>query len=229
MAGMFDASRLYESLREVGLLPKHSNIQSGYYDADTNRMTGAAPRTMAHEMTHAAQWNLLMNSAKQIQAKKRSRQEVSPQEEQFLQNMQKVYGESFGRGSQSDAGTRDRVKQAQRVRQDQLESMYKPSSRRGEDAYRTSRRELEAFGVGEFAKGSSGYSEPHSHLNPTMAQEFDVLFSLYNSLPASVKQDFATKRKTEVEEMRAGGYGDRRLNALDFEDIFSDPFAPTIK
>ena len=229
MAGLFDASRLYEALREVGLLPKHSDIPSGYYDFDTNRMTGATPRTKAHEMTHAAQWNLLMNSAKNIQEKKRNDQEVSPQEEQFLQGMQKIYGESFGTIGQRDLGTKQRQEHAQKTREAQLQGMYKSSGDRNEDAYRTSRRELEAFGVGEHTQGSSGYRDAQPHLNATMAQEFDILFSLYNSLPASVKQDFAVKRKADVEAMRKGGYGDKRLDVLDFEDLTADPFKPTIK
>ena len=49
MAGLFNASRLYEALKEVGLLPTHSGIPSGYYDSDANRMTGLTNTTKAHE------------------------------------------------------------------------------------------------------------------------------------------------------------------------------------
>ena len=230
MAGLFDASRLYEALREVGLLPQHSNITGGRYSPDTNKMTGRSPETMAHEMTHAAQWNLLMNSARNIQEKKRNDQEVSPQEEQFLQGIQKIYGESFGTIGQRDYGTKVRQKQATETREKQIQGMYKPFKDEDYNSYRTSRRELEAFGVGSFAKGTERYvTDEQPHLNPTMAQEFDILFSLYNSLPASVKQDFAGKRKAEIEAGRKGNSGDRIMDVLDFEDLTADPFKPTIK
>lgn len=228
MAGLFDASRLYEALAAQGLLPQHSPIRSGYYDQSANRMTGITPSTMAHEMTHAVQWNLLMNSARAIQEKKREGEKVSPQEDQFLDAIQKMYGDSFGTVGQRDLRTRTNQEQSQRIKEAQLKDLYKSKGNRDYDLYRTGRRELEAFGVGDMSSMNVPQDVP-PHLNPTMAQEFDVLFTLYNSLPASVKESFAGKRKEELEWMKNRGYRDEKLDVLDFEDFRADPFKPTIK
>jgi hypothetical protein len=225
MAGLFDASRLYRALAEQGLLPTHSRTSRGLFDPDANRMAGKDPSTMAHEMTHAVQWNLLMNSAKAIQEKKRERKSISQQEEQFLEGMQKIYGEGFGRVSQEN---KTNTANANRVREAQLKDLYKSTGNRQYDSYRTSRGELEAFGVGDMtAKGVPLDVPPH--LNPTMAQEFDVLFSLYNSLPQNVKAEFGQRRKEELNWLQQRGYRDKNLDALSFEPLLADPFAPTIK
>lgn len=227
MAGLFDASRLYEALAEQGLLPQRSVIPSGYYDPDANRMTGQTKTTQAHEMTHAVQWNLLMNSAKTIQEKKWEGQSVTPQEEQFLDAMQKMYGDSFGRVGQRTAQTKQNASLSQKTKESQLKSMYQPSDK-DYDSYRTSRRELEAHGVGEMVSPDKVYRDK-PHLNPTMAQEFDILFSMYNTLPKSVKAGAAARRKENLEFAKQKGYRDTKLDVLDFEDFKADPFKPTIK
>jgi hypothetical protein len=225
MANLFDASRLYDALAEQGLLPTHNRISKGLFDPDANRMTGRAPSTMAHEMTHAVQWNLLMNSAKAIQEKKRQRKNVSKQEEQFLEGMQKIYGEGFGTISQSNETNKTN---SRRIRDAQLKDLYRPTDDKQYDSYRKSRRELEAFGVGDMSTLGVPLDVP-PHLNPTMAQEFDILFSLYNSLPQNVKTEFGQRRKEELDWLKQKGYRDKQLDALNFENMLSNPFPPTIK
>jgi hypothetical protein len=229
MAGLFDASRMYEALAEMGLLPQHStDISRGTYDASANRMTGTRKSTQAHEMTHAVQWNLLMNSAKRIQDKKAEGSKVSQQEQQFLDALQKVYGLSFANTFAQLGKAEKNIENAERVREAQLKSLYKSRGNKNYDAYRTGRTELEAFGVGDMSSMDVPLDVP-PHLNPTMAQEFDILFSMYSSLPKDVKTGFAETRKKELEEMKQKGYRDERLDVLQFEDLTSDPFKRTIK
>jgi hypothetical protein len=221
--GLLNPSFLYEELETRGLLPLISRqTERGKYDSDANRMSGNTPSTMAHELTHAAQWNLLMNSAKGIQEKKRSGAKVSSQENQFLDAMQKTYGESFGTAGQANKRNQE---QAGRVRQAQLQSLYNTSGNPKYDSYRTSRRELEAFGVGDMT--SMGNLDVKPHLNPTMAQEFGVLFELYKSVPEEAKQSFANKRQADLDWMRQRGYRDQALDPLRFEPFGQNPFAPT--
>jgi hypothetical protein len=224
--GLLNPGFLYEELETRGLLPLISQrINAGKYDPDANRMTAANPRTMAHELTHAAQWNLLMNSAKGIQEKKRSGGKVSAEENRFLDAMQKTYGESFGTAGQVDKNARFNQEQAQRVRQAQLGSLYRPDGNRAFDSYRTSRRELEAFGVGEMSD-KAGYQERMPHLNPTMAQEFGILFNLYRAVPEQAKAGFADRRRSELDWMKQRGYRDNTLDDIKFGTFESNPFAP---
>jgi hypothetical protein len=236
--GLFNPSMLYEALAQQGLLPSVSRQyppsgQLGSYAPTTNRLMAADQDIVAHEMVHGVQNNLLINAATKIQNKKWERQEITPQEAKFLEAMQKIYGESFGRvGQQSD-----KAKQlARSVRERQLKDLYykdkDPKKGDSYDSYRTSRKELEAWGVESMLnKGTDKEQRTVQHLNPTMAQEFDLLMSLYNQIPETTRQQFSTKRQQDIKENRAADnfrQPEGWENYL-FEDLRTDPFRRTIK
>jgi hypothetical protein len=59
-----------------------------------------------------------------------------------------------------------------------------------------------------------------------MAQEFDILLSMYQNLPESLKNSAAISKQTQIEK--------NRQTSKDFylesaKDMFKNPFEPTIK
>jgi hypothetical protein len=242
MANLFNASRLYEVLAAQGLLPDVSR-QSPPSGADasfgytTNRMMTPTRDLMAHEMVHAVQHNLLIDAAQKIQNKKWQREKISSEESSFLDAMQKMYGESFGRVGQPNKAN---TKLSDAVKERQMKDLYyrgkdtsKDSRQDKEwDRYRTDRKELEAWGVQAMLnKGSSLAEQEVPHLNPTMTQEFDILMSLYKQLPQATRQEFSEKRKQTIKENR--DYDNFRepsgWTRFRFDSLTEDPFAPTIK
>lgn len=75
-------------------------------------------------------------------------------------------------------------------------------------------------------KGARPTPGANPHLDPTMTQEFDILFSMFNSLPQDLKQSVATSRQENVKENRKF-YDDPYLPYA--TDLFSNPFPPSIK
>jgi len=242
--GLFDASRLYDVLKQYGLLPKHANYSpagdvSGLFSPELNRMVApdaslvgknkysrdATMATMAHEMTHAVQNNLLLNTAMQIQYKKQRGEKLSDQEQQYLRASEQIFADQFG-----NIGSFDKRKfmQDKESYKNMMKDFY--SSPRGDadfERYRRSPSEAQAFGVGNMSY-SSDLSRPgqNPHLDPSMAQEFDILLSMYQNLPESLKSSAASTKKTRIEKNRENS-DDYYLQTA--KDLFKNPFEPTIK
>lgn len=242
--GLFNPSRLYEALKQYGLLPKHVNMYpggdtTGMYNPEINRLVAedtsrlgkdqyprdATMATMAHEMTHAVQNNLLLNTAMTIQRKKQQGEKITDQEQQYLRASEQIFADQFG-----NVGSFDRRKFMKDT--ESYKSMMKDfySSPRGDkdfERYRKSPSEAQAFGVGNMSYRSD-LSRPgqNPHLDPSMAQEFDILLSMYQNLPESLKSSAASSKKAQIERNRQTS---KDIYMEYAKDIFQNPFEPTIK
>lgn len=238
--GLFNPSRLYEALAAKGMLPDRanrapSNGQTGSYGTEVNRIMAPDKGTLAHEMVHATQYNLLIPTAEAIQKKRSNEEKLTPEEERFVDAMQKMYGESFGGLTNTKARKRGwaNIEVSNAVRDKQLEALYYKGrkNKTDEDKYRTRRPELEAWGVEDMT--GLGEAPPEfavkGHLNPSMTTEFDILLSLYNQLPKGVQQDSAQARKDRIKKGRESGTQPDYYDYARFDSLLADPFPPTIK
>jgi len=242
--GLFNASRLYEVLKQYGLLPKHANYSpageaSGLFSAELNRLVApdaslvgrdqyardATQATLAHEMTHAVQNNLLENTAYQIQKKKQQGGKLTDQEQQYLRAAEQVFARQYGNvGSFNKANLRADTKSYKDMVKDMFTS---PTGNKDFETYRKSSDEAQAFGVGNMSY-QSDLRRPgqNPHFDPSMAQEFDILLSMYQNLPESLKSSAALSKQTQIEK--------NRQNSKDYylesaKDMFKNPFESTIK
>jgi hypothetical protein len=237
--GLFDPSRLYQVLKEANLLPSHSTNSppsgnTAAYNSSTNRIMSPTDDDtfLPHEMAHAVQFNLLQNAALRIQKKKKEGDKITEKENQFLEAAQKIFEEDFS--FMPDRRGKAAAEIGKEARKAQLKTMYDPLDRSaGFNAYRTEPTELQGWGVGEMSSkiGTKKGKEGTSHLNPTSTTEFDLLLSMYQQLPANIRQTFTDKRRQAVKENREADNfrEDPRWSMYRFDDIFSDPFKPTIK
>jgi len=230
---LFDPSRLYEALKQQNLLPKYGNFTpSGYtglFNSQTNTLV--APRedkdTMAHEMTHAVQFNLLKEAANNLQQKKQAGKQLTDQEAQYLRASEQLFNEQYGNVYSYSGSKAVEDKQARKG----ITSLYQapPYLPNKEDytQYRTKPTEIQAHGVGNMsvkeAKSSPG---ANPHLDPTMTQEFDILFSMFNSLPKEFQNSVGASRQNNVKENRQF-YNDIYLPYT--SDVFANPFPSSIK
>ena len=232
MANLFDASRLYEVLAEQGLLPqvaRQASPETGdpsYYSAFNKLFTGRGERKsdFAHEMTHAVQSNIIQAAAKALDKKKNK----TPQEKQFLEAYQKLMVGKEGLGPYK---LTDKLNNLSAAYNKTAEALYgKPIEDRF-DRYRTSPREAQAHGVGHMSIPGRAFTNDRPHMDPSYATEFDILLSMYNKLPQEVKQEATAKRKEDIAFSSNWFYEQNKRLERDaaFEDLFSDPFAPTIK
>lgn len=226
---LFNPSMIYQALQQRGMLPRYVDIRPeqgvGLFKELTNLVATKNPQTtlapgvqqerrdnLAHEMTHAAQKNLLEPVYNEIKRKISSKEKVSDQEKQFVAALDKLY---FDSGSRKDLTDR----------------LYSPGMDRYEDNYRTKKEELQAFGVGYMSRPDDRMLREqmniNPHLNPTMASEFDILLTMLNKLPTSVLNRAAQERKQEIDTFRKSAKKDELLNMS--VDLFNDPFAPTIR
>lgn len=226
---LFNPSMIYQALQQRGMLPRYVDIRPeqgvGLFKELTNLVATKNPQTtlapgvqqerrdnLAHEMTHAAQKNLLEPVYNEIKRKINSKENVSEQEKQFVAALDKLYFDSSSRGSLTD-------------------KLYSPGMDRYEDKYRTKKEELQAFGVGYMSRPDDRMLREQSninpHLNPTMASEFDILLTMLNKLPISVLNRAAQERKQEIDTFRKAAKKDELLNMS--VDLFNDPFASTIR
>ena len=242
--GLFNASRLYEVLKQYGLLPKHANMYpageaTGLFNPELNRvvapdasLTGRNEdlrdqnlNTLAHEMSHSVQQNLLINTAIAIQKKKQQGEKLSDQEQQYLRASEQIFVDQFG-----NVGSFDKSKYRSDTKSYENMSKQMYSSPRGDkdfERYRRSPMEAQAFGVGKMSVPSNQRSEGENpHFNPSMATEFDILLSMYQNLPESLKSSAALSKQTQIEKNRQGSK-DTYLNYS--RDMFKNPFEPTIK
>jgi hypothetical protein len=181
--------------------------------------------TFAHEMTHAVQNNLLENTAYQIQKKKQQGDKLSDQEAQYLRAAEQLFARQYGNvGSFNKSKYRADTESYKDMVKDMY---YSPTRNKDFESYRKSVDEAQAFGVGNMSYPSNlRRSGQNPHFDPSMAQEFDILLSMYQNLPESLKSSAAISKQTQIEK--------NRQNSKDFylesaKDIFKNPFEPTIK
>ena len=242
--GLFNASRLYEALKQYGLLPKHANYSpagdsQGLFSAQLNRVVApdaslvgkdqyardATMATLAHEMTHAVQNNLLLNTAMTIQRKKQQGEKITDQEQQYLRASEQIFADQFGNVGSFD---RRKFEQDRKSYQTMAKDFYSsPQGRKDFESYRRSPSEAQAFGVGNMSR-QSDLSRPgqNPHFDPSMATEFDILLSMYQNLPESLKSSAASAKKAQIEKNREKS-DDYYLQTA--KDLFKNPFEPTIK
>ena len=224
----FDPSRLYNVLKEQGLLPQTARqvspeLGNPAYYRDFNFMyTGGAQNrdTVAHEMTHAVQHNIIRATAEALEKKdKKTKQEL-----QFLDAYQKLMAPD---GMVKDS----RKTQANKAAFDKTAAaLYGKPVETRHDRYRTTPIEAQAFGVGS----SSNPNLPSYHIKPHMdasyTTEFDMLLSMYDKLSPELKQTSATQRKEDIAHGR-NWFREKRQqleDASELNDLFSNPFAPTV-
>ena len=242
--GLFDPSRLYEALKQYGLLPKHANFfpsgdAMGLFSPETNRLVapdarlaGTNPRvidsrlgTLAHEMTHAVQNNLLRNTAYTLQQKKQEGKELTEQEKQYLRAAEQIFVDQFGNiGNFNSAKDRQDRESYRNMTKDMYVS---ETGNKDFDIYRKSPTEAQAFGVGSMSFPSNlRRTGVNPHFDPSMTTEFDILLSMFEKLPESVKKSAAIEKQAKIEKNRQGS-NDVYLNFS--KDMFQNPFESTVK
>lgn len=233
---LFDPSRLYEVLRQAGLLPKVANLspygeEDGLFNSLINRITTELPtktapyntKTLAHEMTHAVQHNLLRDTAWRIQKKIEQGDPVSDQERQFLRASEQIFANSFARIGNYDA---DKHRNDLKAYENQVKSQYTGTSK-NYGSYRMSPNEAQAFGVGNMSVPFPVMGNPvNSHLDPSLATEFDILLSMYQKLPENIRAAAAAAKQQQITKERQTTT-DQYLPMAN--DLFTDPFKYTIK
>lgn len=231
---LFNASRLYEALKQYNLLPNYGNFipngeTSGLFRNQTNTLVAPMQDkdAMAHEMTHAVQFNLLKEAAQNLQQKKQSGKPLTDQEAQYLRAAEQMFNEQYGNVYSYSGNKAVEDKQARKG----ITSLYQAppylSNKEDYTQYRTKPTEIQAHGVGNMSvKEAQSSPGANPHLDPTMATEFDILFSMFNSLPQDLRNSVATSRQNNVKENRKF-YEDPYLPYA--TDIFSNPFPTSIK
>lgn len=226
---LFNPSDVYEILRQQGLLPRlldssPDGFGSGLFSKSRNVVVAKQPNTssfpstrekrtdtLAHELTHAAQFNLLYPALKTIQDKSKAKEKLTTQEVQFSEAMDKLMSENPSLKAM-------------------LGKMYTSEGIPANDDYRTSIPELQAWGVGYMSRPTNPMTREkeniNPHLNPSMASEFSILSDLYSKLPDNVK---TVSSRLRQEDISKGRKKDKDDLVRDSMDIFADPFKYTIK
>jgi hypothetical protein len=238
-SNLFDPSRLYEALRQQGLLPKVTGFTppgkaSGLFNSSINRIAAAVPtktkimpeydtNILAHEMTHAVQNNLLRDTAGRIQKKIEQGEKVSDQERQFLRASEQIFASSF-----ANVGYYDSSKHRKDIEDynKQVRSQY-TGTNKDFGSYRTSPDEAQAFGVGNMTTNLSAMgNQVNPHLDPSMTTEFDILLSLYQKLPESLRTSSAQAQQQQIQQNRQTS---KDVYLPMANDLFADPFKYSIK
>jgi hypothetical protein len=241
MANLFNPSEVYNLLAEQGLLPRWIQRRpysdaSGEYDTVKNTIIAGKPEsegrraTLAHEMSHAVQYRLLFNAASEIAKKIMEGEKVTKEERQFLETANKTFASNFG-----PIGSLRQQKQAVEAGKQTLEgalSRLYPSNKKDDYYfYRTTPRELQAFGIGRSSVNDPQQSAwmregtQNPHLDPSFATEFSILMEQFKGLPSKLKENVSTRSKQYLE-------GERKNNPYKedkFVDVFEDPFKPGLK
>jgi len=241
---LFDPSRLYEALKQYGLLPKHANFfptgeASGLFSPEINRLVAPDSKlsgndqllkeyklkTLSHEMTHAVQHNLLMNTAMTLQKKKQQGEKLSDQEAQYLRASEQIFADYFGNiGNYNQSKAMGDVKQFENF----TKKMYSDTQGNTDyQRYRTKPIEAQAFGVGNMSyQTPTRSSGANPHFDPSMTTEFDILLSMYQNLPESLKTSAATVKQGQIERNRQTS----KDVYLDLSgDMLKNPFADTTR
>lgn len=247
MASLFNPSELYALLAQYGGLPQVASQRPvsgsrGEYLISENRIVAPSVKdagfpsiaegrrsTLAHEMSHAVQFQLFFDAARRIQEKIRNKEKVSSEEKQFLDSAQKMYLDSFGT---IDQGSPKETQKRRENLEATIRALYKPSGRGDKmdsyDYYRTSPIELQSFGIGRMTEGGNKYREyanENPHLDPSFATEFALLNEQFKRLPEDVK----IRNPKRDQFFQAERKGTDKEQLYKFEDLTSDPFKPTLK
>lgn len=197
---LYDPSDLYFWLKSEQSLPSwQKNLPDAYdaggtYSRSKHEITApgfkkgyeAEYGTLAHEMTHAAQ-KLFTAAVADLRARQRQGEKLNPKETQFLDAYRTFFVDlpgtigQFNR-SQYDEARQNQQRQVNALARNELEGSAEYRS------YRSSPRELQAFGVGDTTPNPRGRAPTRGHLNPTMATEFELLRGLYDQLPETVRK-----------------------------------------
>jgi hypothetical protein len=230
MANLFDPSSIYEMLQQRGMLPRlvdanpYGQRGAGLFSQGMNVIVARDPSkaafpsvseertdTLAHEMTHAAQFNLLKPALSAIQSKIIAKEKLSKEETQFAEAMNKLMENNPSMASM-------------------LSKLYTSTGNKETDIYRTKPEELQAWGTGYMSRPDSQMNREASninpHLNPSMASEFSIISALYSKLPESVKKTSTRLRQEEITTKRKS---DKEGMYKESVDLFADPFKSTIK
>lgn len=247
----YDPTRTYEALKNASLLPEWAKQApwdegaAGQYIPSTNSLIAREPldlrfgspnvtafqrSTLSHEMSHSAQTNLFENMASAILEREAKGIKTTPQEQQFVHAVTQLFGAQYGSIGQYDQGLQNALDISKRK---QTEALYKNKEDPYYDAYRMSSREAQAHGIGAMTldgqHGSKREYKYNPHLDPTFATEFDTLLSMYQGLPKGIRTLAEQKRLESINKERSGPYQNKQRKTYDFENVFADPFAPTIK
>jgi hypothetical protein len=241
MANLFNPSEVYNLLAEQGLLPRWIQRRpysdaSGEYDTVENTVIARNPKsegqraTLAHEMSHAVQYRLLFNAASEIAKKIMEGEKVTKEERQFLDTANKTFASNFG-----PIGSLRQQKQAVEAGKQTLEgalSRLYPSNKKDDYYfYRTTPRELQAFGIGRSSVNDPQQSAwmregtQNPHLDPSFATEFSILMEQFKGLPSKLKENVSNRSKQYLEGERKN----TRYKEDKFVDVFEDPFKPGLK
>jgi hypothetical protein len=238
MANLFDPSTLYEILNSQKLLPEWAPTlpfsgASGEFYNNTNRLVSNRPdnnlrrNTLSHEMSHAVQTNLMRAVATDIAEKKWNKQELSPQEEQYLKTANTLYNTQFGRVGQFDRRQYDLDNASL---ENLLKGMFKSRNQdKDYDAYRTQPTEAQAFGVGNMSIPETEDSRARGqHMDPTFATEFSILLDMYKRLPQNIRDSSASRVRDAFDHNRK--LANKEPSYRDYEDTvgfqkeYDDPF-----
>ena len=126
----------------------------------------AGPDTVVHELTHAAD-NQLVSQYTELLNK---RGKLTPAEQQFMQAFEKLSYDRFG-GDKS----LPRLTMAKKL---------DPAWTKKQSDYRATDVELPAWAMGATVRPQEDYSPP-LHLNPTLASEFSILLNMAKRLQKS--------------------------------------------
>lgn len=243
----YDPSKTYKALEEASLLPQWAKVQPSiedtrgafypqfnyliakepsYYWKTPNQYKGDTS-LLSHELTHAAQNNLLSTMVFKILDKQEKGIEVTPQEKQFLSAMQKFSGKAY------NSKNTKLEEQVSKDYKNVINSLYKKKANSNFDTYRTTPIEAQAHGVESMTKGGLHRSEddPYSynpHMDPSFATQFDILLSMYQQLPKELRKETAQAKKELIDKTRKSGMKNQ-IPDYPFENMFADPFASTIK
>ena len=162
-----------------------------------------------------------------IKFKKKKQQgaKLTDQEQQYLRAAEQIFARQYGNvGSFNRADFRADTKSYKDMVKDMFTS---PTGNKDFESYRKSVDEAQAFGVGNMSYPSNlRRSGQNPHFDSSMATEFDILLSMYQNLPESLKSSAAVSKQTQIEKI------DKILKIIILNPqkiMFKNPFEPTIK
>ncbi len=133
---------------------------------------GVNPSTVVHELTHAADSQLINQYYNILRKNRGAFTQLTPLERQFKDAYEKLYSAP------------NKFFEPKNIERDQRRIMAKKLGEDWAEAksnYRSTSRELSAFGMGNVTQPKRELDAPQ-HLDPTMATEFSVLLDLANRL-----------------------------------------------
>ncbi len=160
-----------------------------------------------------------------LQQKKQQGKELTEQEKQYLRAAEQIFVDQFGNmGNFNSAKDRQDRESYRNMTKDMYVS---ETGNKDFDVYRKSPTEAQAFGVGNMSFPSNlRRTGVNPHFDPSMTTEFDILLSMFEKLPESLKKSAAMEKQEKIEKNRQGS-SDVYLNFS--KDMFQNPFESTVK